>query len=227
MYRYELHVHTAECDKAAEMPAAEIVRRYHAAGYAGMVVTDHYFSIFDRWFREELRGLDRRQYIERWLRGYYCAREEGERLGFTVLPGAEVRFEGRPNDYLIYGLDEQFFYDSPSLSQLESVDRLAEFLPSDACVVQAHPFREGMAVYEPTPSLFGIEGFNGGNTKSRNEIAKLYAGYYGKPVTSGSDYHGGSKRFAVGGIETEKRILTPKDLTDVLRGGKYTLIETY
>ena len=227
MNRYELHIHTAECDRAAQLPAAELVRRYHEAGYAGMVITDHYFSIFDEWFEEELRGMDRRQYIERWLKGYYCAREEGERLGFTVLPGAEVRFQDGKNDYLIYGLDEQFFYESPDLSKLGSVELLINALPKHACVVQAHPFRNDMLVRDPSP-LFGLEGFNGGNSRFRNQLAKTYAEHYGKAITSGSDYHGiKQKRFAVGGIETECVIRTPRDLTDVLRSGNYSLIEKY
>lgn len=225
MNRYELHLHTAECDRAAAMPAAEIVRKYHAAGYAGMVVTDHYFSIFDEWFEDELRGLNREQYIRRWLKGYYSAREEGERLGFVVLPGAEVRFEGEKNDYLIYGVDEQFFYDAPPLSYLGSVEELVRVLPKHACVVQAHPFRNNMTVKDPTP-LFGLEGFNGGNGRFRNELAKIYANHYGKTITSGSDFHG-VNRFATGGIETPHLIKTPKDLTDVLRSGEYSLIEKY
>ncbi|MBQ9760287.1 MAG: PHP domain-containing protein [Clostridia bacterium] len=226
MNRYELHIHTAECDKAAAMPAAELVRRYHEAGYAGMVVTDHYFDIFDEWFADELKGMSRKEYIHRWLKGYYAAREEGERLGFVVLPGAEVRFKDTKNDYLIYGVDEQFFYDSPPLSELGSVEWLVNALPKNACVVQAHPFRNDMTVRVPTP-LFGLEGFNGGNSRFRNQMAKTFAEHYGKPITSGSDYHGGKHRFAVGGIETPKLIKTPKDLTDVLRSGEYTLIEKY
>ena len=225
MNKYELHLHTAECDRAACMPAAEIVRRYHAVGYAGMVVTDHYFSIFEEWFEDELRGLDRQQYIHRWLKGYYAAREEGEKLGFVVLPGAEVRFEGQINDYLIYGVDETFFYESPPLSQLGSVENLVRYLPKSACVVQAHPFRNNMTVQKPD-FLFGMEGFNGGNSRFRNQMAKTFAEHYGKAITSGSDFHG-KNRFATGGIMTERVIKTPRDLTGTLRSGDYTIIEKY
>lgn len=225
MNKYELHAHTAECDRAACMKAADMVRKYHEAGYAGMVITDHYFSIFDQWFADELKGLDKRQRMQRWLRGYYAAREEGERIGFTVLPGAEVRFEGQMNDYLVYGLEEQFFYDAPPLNHCRTVEELIALLPEDACVVWAHPFRDKMTVIDPTP-LFGLEGFNGGNPPIRNELAKMYAAHYGKALTSGSDFHG-LNRFASGGIETERVIKTPSDLIDVLRSGDYTLIERF
>ena len=239
MNKYELHLHTAECDKAADLKAKDIVRKYYEAGYAGMVVTDHYFSIFDQWFADELAGLDQKQRMQRWLLGYYEAREEGEKLGFTVLPGAEVRFDGlhtyslhpdqslqtcgNVNDYLIYGVDEQFFFDSPPLNFCKNVEELISLLPANACVVQAHPFRDKMTVTDPSP-LFGLEVFNGGNSPFRNELAKLFAAHYGKPITSGSDYHG-RNRFASGGIMTDRIIKSPTDLTNVLRSGDYTLIE--
>ena len=72
--------------------SAEIVKKYQEEGYSGMVVTDHYFSLFFEWFASELSSSNHRKNIERWLKGYYAARNEGEKLGFTVLPGAEVRF---------------------------------------------------------------------------------------------------------------------------------------
>ena len=225
-YRYETHVHTAECDGSARLSGAEIVRRYAAAGYCGLVVTDHVINVFeDRWFPNEVRGLDHKQYTERWLRGYHVAKEAGERIGFTVLPGAEVRFDGQINDYLIYGLDEDFFYTVPRLNHCKSLEEMIALLPPDACVVQAHPFRDNMVVADPSP-LFGIEVFNGGNPKIRNDLAKLYAEHYGKAITSGSDYHGHG-RFASGGIVTEEKIQTPKDLSRILRSGRYTIIENY
>jgi len=147
----------------------------------------------------------------------------GTKIGFTVLPGAEVRFDGHPNDYLVYGLNEEFFYAAPRLNEIGSVSELLHLIPPDVCVVQAHPFRDGMEVADPK-GLFGIEVFNGGTEKFRNEMARLFASYYGIAMTSGSDIHG-INRLAKGGIVTERRIRTPKDLIAVLRSGEYSLIE--
>ena len=224
MPRFELHAHTSECDFAAHASGAELVRIYHAAGYSGMVITDHYFATFYKWFADELEGKTHRAVMERRLKGYYEARNEGEKLGFTVLPGAEVRFNKSPygiNDFLVYGCDEEFFLTAPRLNELTSLDELKALLPEGACVVLAHPFRVKMTVMDPAP-LFGIEAHNGLTEPYRNGMAEAYAAHFGKPVTSGSDCHH-RDHACKGGIDTPRVIRTPKDLSDVLRSGDYTL----
>lgn len=222
-YRFEMHVHTAECDRCAAVGGAEIVRLYADAGYSGLIITDHYFSLFFDWFADELSGATHREIIDRWLRGYHAARNEGEKLGISVLCGAEVRFQGQINDYLVYGLEEDFFYHAPLLHTLHNVEELKRTLPEEALIVQAHPFRNQMTVCDPSP-LFGIEGFNGGTEPFRNEMAQLFAAHYGKPFTSGSDFHN-RPALAKGGILTKQPIRTPQDLTSTLRSGTYRILE--
>ena len=135
-YKYELHAHTAECDPYARLSARELVYLYKNAGYDGMVITDHYMELFyTHWFPDELEGLTDEQQVKRWLKGFRTAREEGNKIGFTVLPGAEVRFNGYPNDYLIYGLQEDFFYTVSRLNELQNLNELLAVLPPDVCVV--------------------------------------------------------------------------------------------
>ena len=223
MYKYELHAHTSECDLVAKLSGGELVRAYADQGYSGMVITDHYFSIFFDWFREELEGKSHKEIIDRWLRGYESARNEGEKIGFTVLPGAEVRIDGTINDYLVYGLEIEDLYRLPLLNRMNSIDEVLDILPERTCVVHAHPFRENMTVRDPS-RFFGIEVHNGGTDAFRNQLAKVWAEHYGKAMTSGSDCHG---PWAVGkgGIITENPIYTPTDLVQVLRGGNYQLIQ--
>ena len=188
------------------------------------MITDHYIERFyTLWFPEAVQELTHEQQVTRWLRGFRTAREEGEKIGFTVLPGAEARFDHYPNDYLLHGLHEEFFYTVPRLNQLKSVDELLSLMPENVYVVHAHPFRDGMAVATPR-GLFGIEAYNGGTEKFRNEMARQFAGHYGLSMASGSDIHD-MTRLAKGGIMTEKRIRTPEDLVAVLRSGEYSLIE--
>ena len=224
MYKYELHAHTHECDRDARLGAAELVRLYKDAGYDGIVITDHYIERFyTRWFPEDVKGLTHPQQVHRWLRGYYTAKEAGDRIGFTVLPGAEVRLDSGPNDYLIYGLHPEFFYTVPRLNECRDLQELLALLPEQVCVVQAHPFRDDMVVQTPK-GLFGIEVYNGGTQPFRNDLARQFARHYGVAMTSGSDIHG-INRLAKGGIMTPRRIQTPEDLIGVLRSGDYSLIE--
>lgn len=225
MYKYELHAHTSECDRDAHLSARELVRLYKDAGYDGMVITDHYIERFyTLWFPEDVKGLTHEQQVSRWLRGFRTARAEGEKIGFTVLPGAEVRFDNGPNDYLLYGLHEDFFYTVPRLNELESPEQLLALLPADTCVVHAHPFRDDMLVTTPPKGLFGMEVYNAGTDAFRNHIARQFAEHYHLAMTSGSDIHG-TDRLGKGGIITQRKIETPEDLSAVLRSGEYTLIE--
>ena len=41
-YRYETHMHSREGSACGKDSAADMVRAYHAAGYAGAVLTDHF-----------------------------------------------------------------------------------------------------------------------------------------------------------------------------------------
>lgn len=223
MGKFELHVHTKECDIVAHSSGADIVKMYHEAGYDGLVITDHYFSYFYDWFADELKGLSDRDIAMRRLNGYYAARNEGEKLGFTVLPGAEVRFDGTINDYLIYGLDEEFYLSCPVLNRLKSIEELKSVLPEDALVVQAHPFRNQMTVCDPA-LLFGIEVYNGGTEPFRNELAEVFASHYEKAMTSGSDFHAAGA-LGRGGIFCEEKISCSKDLVRVLKSGNYRLIK--
>ncbi len=226
IYKYELHSHTRECDRGATLGGAELVHLYKDAGYDGIVITDHYIERFyTRWFRDEVEGLTHRQQVFRWQKGYLAAKEAGEELDFAVFAGAEVRFDGHPNDYLIYGLHEEFYYSVPRLNELNNLEELLALLPAEVCVVQAHPFRDDMEVKTPI-GLFGIEVFNGGTEQFRNEMARQFAMHYELPMTSGSDSHN-IKRLAKGGITTDRRIRTPEDLIYVLRSGQYALIENY
>ena len=225
MYKYDLHIHTAECDKYAWVSGAEIVRRYKDAGYDGLVITDHYESLLFDWFKDEIGTSDKEKIINRYLRGYYSARNEAEKIGFSVLCGAEVRFENNINDYLVYGLEEQDFYRLPLLNKLQNVEELSAVLPDNALIVWAHPFRNNMTVCSPS-NIFGIEGYNGCTEKFRNEMAKMFANHYNKVITSGSDFHEISK-LAKGGIETREKINSQIDLVNILKSGDYKIIESY
>ena len=225
MYKYDLHIHTSECDKVALSDGAQIVRLYRDSGYDGIVITDHYFHHFYDWFENEFDYGNHKTIIDRYLKGYYNAKNEAEKTGFKVFCGAEVRFDGTINDYLVYGLEESDFYNLPFLNRLHSVSELADALPDYALIVQAHPFRDKMTVCTPD-IIGGIEGYNGCTEKIRNDMAKMFASHYSKIITSGSDFHG-PDQLAKGGIITQLEIKTTKELADVLKKRNFDIIESY
>ena len=74
-FLYETHMHTSEASACAVNTGAEMARAYKAAGYTGIIITDHFFygnTAVDR-------KLPWRQWVERFCLGYEHAREEGER----------------------------------------------------------------------------------------------------------------------------------------------------
>ena len=44
-YRYETHMHTMEGSACSSSTGAEMARAHKAAGYTGIFVTDHFFSL--------------------------------------------------------------------------------------------------------------------------------------------------------------------------------------
>jgi predicted metal-dependent phosphoesterase TrpH len=223
MYKYELHSHTSECDLVAKLSGAELVREYKKAGYDGIVITDHYFELFFEWFQEELDGTTHAVQMDRYLKGYRTAKEEGEKLGFSVIVGTEVRLKDSINDYLVYGLDEEFFYNAPRLTDIKSLDELLAIFPKDACVVHAHPFRNGMQIVKPD-LLDGVEIFNGHmDHDSRNVIAQIWAEKFGLKRTAGSDYHY-SSQVPNAGMLTDVEVKDVATLVEILKNGQYQLI---
>ena len=93
---------------------------YKAAGYDGIVVTDHYHrGYFEKnFYSRQAKQATWSEKIDKYLSGYKGALEAGKRLGLTVLLGMEIRFDGSSNDYLVYGVDEAFLRENPELYSL-------------------------------------------------------------------------------------------------------------
>ena len=109
--KIEMHVHTSEGSSCAKAEAQEIVKAYGEAGYDAIVITNH----FDPLLLQEFGETDE-QKIERYLLGYRKAREAGKRYGVKVMFGVEIRLEPGVEDFLIYGIDEEFLFQNPNFS---------------------------------------------------------------------------------------------------------------
>lgn len=215
-YLTELHAHTSEVSPCAHITAKELVDRYIEAGYSTLYITNHYHAhIIDS------AGATWEEKIAHYLSAYHIAKEyAGDRL--HILWGCELRFAENHNDYLVYGLTEEFLKANPDLHCM-SLKTFSSFARENGLLlIQAHPFRKGMVIMRPE-YLDGIEVFNGHKGHdSRNKIADMWARRYGLLRTSGSDFHNPDSETA-GGIITDTPITSSAQLIETLRNGTYAL----
>ena len=215
-FKTELHAHTSEVSPCGHVTAPEVAERFIAEGYSSLVITNHYCD----YVIDNLK-CSWQEKMDYYLHPYHLMKEYAEdRL--NVLLGCELRFEGSINDYLIYGMTEEFLRQNPDLHKM-SLRTFADLArENNLLVVQAHPFRNGMTVVNPA-FLDGMETFNGTPSyDGRNSVADAWAKHYGLIRTSGSDFHNPDQR-GYGGILTSAAIRTGEELVAILKSGNYTL----
>ena len=213
MYSYELHCHTAGVSKCASATPEEGAAAYFAAGYAGVVVTNH----FNHYTCEDVLPEDASwdQVVDFYLEGYRRFKKAAEGK-LEVFLGMEIRFDENWNDYLVFGVTEEFLRSHPEIINMTAGEFSVLSRQEGLLFYQAHPFRNGMTVTDPK-LLDGIESYNGHlNHDSRNDIAMMWAEKHHLLQSSGSDYHDPGRE-ARGGILVPERIRTQEELLKVLR----------
>jgi len=225
MFKTETHLHTAESSCCGDVPASELVRLYKDAGYSTIFVTDHYTH---EWFApHEGNAKEFEEKVDHFLLGYRLAKEEGDRIGVTVLLGAELKFgEDDKNDYLIYNITEDTVKDRLYRMTPETFFDYAN--ERGILVIAAHPFRA-----DRTPVPHAVHGFEVLNANPRhsydmhNDIAQRFAEQNPHHLrTGGSDTHE-LPDVAAGGIMTDRMITSSEDFISVLKSGKYELIDNH
>ena len=218
-YKTELHAHTNEASRCADFTLFEVADKYIAAGYTTLVLTNHYF--YGRlWKETEATG---KNWTEHYIETYRRMRDYAKGK-MNILLGCELRFPENQNDYLVFGLDEEFLRKHPDINQLGH-KAFSEFARENGLLfIQAHPFREKMTVVEPK-YLDGIEVYNAhSGHDSRNYLANEEALRYGLIRTSGGDFHHPEHVPGDGGILTDFPIETMEQLVQTLKSGNYTLM---
>lgn len=194
-YLYETHMHTAEGSACAHSSGAQMARAYKAAGYTGIIVTDHFFY----GNTAVNRGLPWEEWVEQFCLGYTHAKEEGDRIGLQVFFGWEAGYDG--TEFLVYGLDKEWLLLHPEIRDATVEEQFALVHAGGGLISHAHPFRE--EDYIPCIRLFpeyvdAVEGVNAMHTSRSshahknplfNEQALAYAKKHDLPVTAGSDQH--------------------------------------
>ncbi len=218
-YKTELHCHSFPVSQCANTRADKVVEMYLEAGYDTIVLVNHINHC-------TFSGINLPTWKEKmdcFMEGYHDLQKAAEGTGINILLGAEVSLAEASNDYLCFGVTEEFLYAEDFMSW--SIAEFAQHAHNHGVLVyQAHPFRPLMRVVNPAV-LDGFEIFNGHpGHNSQNTIAKAWAETYGKPGVSGSDHHADGQPVN-GGIITEIEIKDNATLLDVLKSGSYTLIE--
>lgn len=222
MFRYEMHLHTAPCSACGVQTMAEAVETCVRAGYAGFVVTNHFYH--------GNTGIDRALSWEDFVEAYAADWRMGARLGreagIDVLFGLEEGY-APGKEVLLYGLTPEDVAAAPFLREKGLAPLSAYVRQKGGVVVHAHPFR--IASYIPDPDwtpdpalLDGVEVYNA-HGDSRNELALAFAEENGLPGTSGGDVHR-TEQFGRAGIAVEERLRDPAALAAVLKSGRYRLI---
>ena len=214
MYLYETHCHTAESSDCGQLPAEQVVALYRAAGYDGLVITDH-FNVWNVLERPAALGKTWAEQVRLAFLGYRNARAAAQGR-ITVLPACELRFRENENDYLVFGMPEDYLAAHPDIFDwgIERFSRAAR--GKGFLLAQAHPFRDHMQVVNPA-LLDMLEVFNGHpRHNSRNGIAQAWADLHGLPGIAGSDCHFEAAA-GRGGVLLPKKAENMSDFVRLLR----------
>ena len=219
MFRYEMHLHTSPISACAHASVRENLEFYKAIGYDGVFITNHFF--------DGNAGIDRNLPYEDKINLFFSDYEDGlkigEELGIKVFCGVEMSYHG--TDFLVYGLEKEWWLAHPEIAEMKKSVQLPFLIKNGALIFQAHPFRE--ARYIDHIRLFtcvqGVETINAERTDFVNQMADLYADYYGKLKIAGSDNHIASKAKNLAGVQTDTPIVSVEDFIGKMTSGKVKL----
>ena len=221
LYRYETHCHSSQCSKCAHSTAQELVRAYKAAGFAGLVLTDHFihgYTCVDA-------ALPWEQRMQCYYQAYLDAKSEGDQLDFDVIFGIEHAYGGG-QEVLCYGIDLVFLLANPDIPELTLEQFAARVHDYGGILIQAHPYRYGgWEVPVRLDLLDGIEVYNAGNAPVKNQMALQKAQETVCIHTSGADTHfAGEARVGQAGIALPYRVHNGRELVAALKAGDHQCI---
>jgi len=229
-YKYETHLHTAEVSKCAKSTAVEMVRGHYEAGYAGIIVTDHFINPDS----EQWKGLSWEEQVSNFTRGYEISKAEGDRIGLDVFFGFEYSNRPLGEDYLTYNIDKQFLLDHPEIVKLSIEEYCKLIRGAGGFISQAHPYREAWYIKSPaSPKIHlvdAIEVNNGSSDDPDNFNYKAWELARANPQlirTSGTDIHQLDHELSglgVSGMAFKYKLRDIRHFIEALRAGDGYLI---
>lgn len=216
MFKIETHLHTSHSSPCGHVDADTICRLYAEAGYAGIIVTDHFFRYT---CKPHCWDIPYEQFFGVFIEGYYRLCKAAEPYGLKIYKGAEVRFDGSVNDYLLYNYPDELLQDPDAVFSMS----LEAFYPrcreAGALLIQAHPHRTNCTVADPRL----VDGMEVLNRNNDNQLTREFANQQPHLIQlSGSDFHR-PEHTGWGGIQVETLPENETELVQLLRRGAYTL----
>ena len=217
MYRYETHMHTLPVSRCARYSVRENLEFYRSLGYDGIFITNHFLDgniNIDK-------SLPYEEKVEFYFSDYYEALKLSQEIGIKVFLGVEISYRG--TDFLIYGLDKEWFLAHPEIMDMKKSEELPFLASHGALVIQAHPYRQDRHIDHIRlfpHCIEGVETVNACRTELENRMADIYADAYGFVKTAGTDNHIGSRITHLAGMESDTPLTDETDFIRRIRNGE-------
>ena len=216
-YIYETHLHTIEGSACSRTPGADYIRYMKDLGYAGIIVTDHFFT--GNCAVPKDQPWDKR--VEQYCSGYEHAKEAAGK-DLTVLFGLEYNFQG--DEFLLYGLSKEWLLDNPDIEGKDRFQVYEAVHQGGGIMIQAHPYRERgylSAIHLTPDACDGAEVYNAANPDYQNALGYQYALDHGFLMAGGSDIHYFGQP-DMGGMSFSYPIETMEDYVKAFMAGEGT-----
>ena len=210
-------MHTLPVSRCARYGVRENLEFYRSLGYDGIFITNHFLDgniNIDR-------SLPYEEKVEFYFSDYYEALKLSEEIGIKVFLGVEISYRG--TDFLIYGLDKEWFLAHPEIMDMKKSEELPFLASHGALVIQAHPYRQDRHIdhIRLIPHCIeGVETVNACRTELENRMADIYADAYGFVKTAGTDNHIGSKITHLAGMESDTPLTDEADFIRRIRNSE-------
>ena len=220
MYRYETHMHTLPVSRCARYSVRENLEFYRSLGYDGIFITNHFLDgniNIDK-------SLPYEEKVEFYFSDYYEALKLSQEIGIKVFLGVEISYRG--TDFLIYGLDKEWFLAHPEIMDMKKSEELPFLASHGALVIQAHPYRQDRHIDHIRlfpHCIEGVETINACRTELENRMADIFADSYGFVKTAGSDNHIASRLNHLAGMESETPLVNEADFIKRVRNSEMKL----
>ena len=213
-------MHTLPVSRCARYSVRENLEFYKSLGYDGIFITNHFLDgniNIDK-------TLPYEEKVEFYFFDYYEALELGKEIGIKIFLGVEISYRG--TDFLIFGLDKEWFLAHPEIMDMKKSDELPFLASHGALIIQAHPYRQDKHIDHIRlfpHCIDGVETINACRTELENRMADIFADAYGFVKTAGSDNHISSRLTHLAGMESDTPLVDEADFIRRVRNSEMKL----